>query len=141
MKQKEYELARDVLKLANTIITNRNKHIKELNLTAEQADSLQFFYAHDRATSTDLKQYLGISHQTARGIVMRLSEKGFIHIAVSDKDSRCRIVSLTDAGKKILQQLQENGTHTGNRILNNMTEEEQAVFSRLIKRALKNVTG
>ena len=43
MKNREYELARKVLTLANQIVKNRNKHLKELNITAEQADSLTFF--------------------------------------------------------------------------------------------------
>ncbi len=42
MKQKEYELARQVLTLANRIVKKRNGHLKELNITAEQADSLLF---------------------------------------------------------------------------------------------------
>ena len=75
MKQKEYELARQVLTLANRIVKNRNNHLKELNITAEQADSLLFFHAHHDSSISDLKEYLQISHQTARGIVKRLEEK------------------------------------------------------------------
>ena len=72
MRNREYELARQVLNLANQIVKNRNKHLKELNITAEQADSLTFFYSDDNKSISDLKDYLHISHQTARGIVKRL---------------------------------------------------------------------
>ena len=39
----ENELGRLILRLSNTIIKNRNRHLAALNLTASQADSLQFF--------------------------------------------------------------------------------------------------
>ena len=88
MKQKEYELARQVLTLANRIVKKRNSHLKELNITAEQADSLLFFDANEGSSISDLKQYLQIRHQTARGIVKRLEEKGFLKLSVSEEDSK-----------------------------------------------------
>ncbi len=42
-KNTENELGRLILKLANTIIKNRNRHLEALDLTSGQADSLQFF--------------------------------------------------------------------------------------------------
>lgn len=38
----EFRVARGILTLANRIIANRNEHLKEVGLTAEQADSLLF---------------------------------------------------------------------------------------------------
>jgi len=139
MKNAEYELARQVLNLANRIIKNRNKHLQELNLTAEQADSLTFFHLHRNRSISDLKDYLQISHQTARGIVKRLEEKKFLTLTVSDTDGRYKTVSLTEQGKKIIKRLEQNGTHTGFQLLEGMSEEEQKQFSGLIARALENV--
>ena len=139
MKQKEYELARQVLTLANRIVKKRNGHLKELNITAEQADSLLFFDANEGSSISDLKQYLQIRHQTARGIVKRLEEKDFLKLSVSEADGRYKTVSITENGDKIVKQLKQNGTHTGDQLLTGMTKQEQEQFSILIKKALENV--
>ena len=88
MVEAEYILARNVIKLANVIMTIRNREIKELGLTAEQADSLIFFSQHAGASAVDLKNYLGIAHQTARGIVERMAAKGLVTTQVSERDGR-----------------------------------------------------
>ena len=139
MKDKEYELARQVLTLANQIVKNRNKHLKELNITAEQADSLTFFYFNEDKSISDLKNYLHISHQTARGIVKRLEEKGFLKLSVSESDGRYKTVSLTDQGMHIVECLKRNGTHTGYQLLSGMTKTEQEQFAILIAKALENI--
>ena len=139
MKQKEYELARQVLTLANRIVKNRNNHLKELNITAEQADSLLFFHAHHDSSISDLKEYLQISHQTARGIVKRLEEKDFLKLAVSESDGRYSTIFFTEKGNKIVERLKQNGMHTGYQLLTGMTKEEQKQFATFIERALDNV--
>lgn len=139
MKQREYELARQVLTLANRIVKKRNGHLKELNITAEQADSLLFFDANEGSSISDLKQYLQIRHQTARGIVKRLEEKDFLKLSVSEADGRYKTVSITENGDKIVKQLKQNGTHTGDQLLTRMTKQEQEQFSILITKALENV--
>lgn len=138
MRNREYELARQVLNLANQIVKNRNKHLKELNITAEQADSLTFFYSDDNKSISDLKDYLHISHQTARGIVKRLEEKEFLRLSVSEADGRYKTVSLTEKGIHIVECLKRNGTHTGYQLLSGMTKTEQEQFSALMAKSLEN---
>lgn len=135
----EYTIARQVLKLANTIIRNRNLHLKELNLTAEQADSIQFFQKNENVTATDLKNCLGVTHQTSRGIVERLKQKGLVTLEKSKEDARCQIVVLTALGKEMNEKLKDNGTHTGEKLLSDMDEKEKEQFLNLLNRALENV--
>ena len=65
----ESVLARRILQLANQILRNRNEDLKELEITAEQADALRFFQGHPGCSAVDLKAHLGITHQAARAIV------------------------------------------------------------------------
>ena len=139
MRNKEYELARQVLTLANQILKSRNKHLKELNITAEQADSLTFFYFNADKSISDLKDHLHIRHQTARGIVKRLEEKDLLKLSVAESDARCKTVSLTEKGIHIVECLKQNGTHTGYKLLSGMTKTEQEEFSILIEKALINM--
>lgn len=135
----EFELARKVLHLANRIIANRNNHLKELGLTAGQADSLLFFDKHEDVTINHLKDYLQVRHQTARGICTRLEEKGLIHMITSEQDARAKKIVLTKAGKEMISALKNNGTHTGFELLKDMDEKERAQFDLLIQKAMKNI--
>ncbi|MPM39428.1 hypothetical protein SDC9_86061 [bioreactor metagenome] len=135
----ENELGRLILRLTNTIIKNRNRHLEALNLTTGQADSLQFFLAHKEATVTELKDHLGTTHQTACGIVQRMAEKGLITLSVSDTDARCRLVVPTEAGTQLGTRMVCNRERTGRKLLTGMSDEEQAVFIRCLEKALKNV--
>lgn len=138
--QSEYVTARQVLKLANTIIRNRNMHLKELGLTVEQADSLQFFLKYENATATDLKNYLDVTHQTSRGIVERLKQKKLVILQKSKEDARCQVVVPTIAGRQMGEKLKNNGTHTGEKLLSSMNEKEKEQFIMLLNCALENIS-
>lgn len=139
MIEKEYAFARLILKLANTIIKNRNRHLKELDLTASQADSLHFFRSHDFASISQLKEHLGIAHQTARGIVCRLEKKGLIQMRKSEADARFQTICLTKKGLSVEKIIQHNGTRTGNKLLKGIRPDEQERFFELLQTALKNI--
>ena len=53
-KDKEFTVARLILRMANQIVKNRNLHVKALGLTTEQADSLLFFLSHETVSYTQL---------------------------------------------------------------------------------------
>ena len=139
-KNTENELGRLILKLANTIIKNRNRHLEALDLTSGQADSLQFFLTHDQATATELKEYLGITHQTARGIIQRMITKGLLELHRSDTDARCQIVEVTPAGQEMGLRMIANRERTGGLLLQGMDAMERKNFIRLLTKALANVS-
>lgn len=77
--QSTYILSRKIQKLSNTITQRRNRDLKKLGLTAEQADALLFFHAHPESAAADLKTHLSVTHQAARAIVERMVNKGLAH--------------------------------------------------------------
>lgn len=137
--EKEYDFARLILRLSNQIVKNRDRHVRELDLTTEQADSLQFFLTHENAVIMDLKNYLGVTHQTARGIVKRMETKGLIQTRKSETDARYQCVIVTEQGKKTGQILIKNGIQTGSKLLHGMSTDQQKLFYELLRSALKNV--
>ena len=141
MEDTEYQLARQVLDLANRIVKNRNLHLKQLHITAKQADTLLFFSSFPDQSISDLKNHLHISHQTARGIVKRLEENGFLKLSTSLSDGRYKTISFTEKGLHTVKQLKQNGTYTGYQLLTGMTEQQQKQFSALIAQALNNIKG
>lgn len=137
----ENELGRLILKLANTIIKNRNRHLEALELTTGQADSLQFFLSHGSATITELKEHLGITHQTACGIVQRMAAKGLVEMHRSIIDARCQIVEATTVGQALGYKMVANRERTGGLLLRGMSTTERDTFIRLLTLALSNVSA
>lgn len=137
-RNRDNELGRLILKLANTIIKNRNAHLAALDLTTAQADSLQFFLDNSGSTITDLKSYLGISRQTARGIVSRMIRKELLTGAPSNTDACCTIIAPTESGVRLGQQIRRNRERTAEKLLNGMADEESTIFIDLLSRPLKN---
>lgn len=138
-RQTENELGRLILRLANTIIKNRNRHLQDLELTSAQADSLQFFLAHEGATVTDLKDEFGITHQTASGIVTRMAEKGCVTLKKSEQDGRCQIVTPTEYGVELGERMNQNRMRTGGKLLDGMKPKEQELFIRFLKQSFENI--
>ena len=139
MAETEYMLARRILKLANVIVSGRNADLRDLGLTASQADSLVYFVHNEGRSAVDLKEYLGVTHQTARGLVERMADKKLIETVTSEEDGRYRKVFVTEKGRSLYRQMEKNGAHTGSRLLAGMSPEEKQQFSALISLALKNV--
>ena len=140
MDQKmENKLARLLLTLSNTIIQNRNRHLQALGLTASQADGLQFFLLNEGASISDLKDYMGITHQTAWGIVQRREARGWIGLRRSSTDRRRQSVFPTESGRRLGRLMIRNRERTGSLLLEHMTEEERQTFFRLTVQAYENV--
>lgn len=135
----EEQLGRQILILANAIINTRNSHLQKLSLTAAQADSLHFFILNDGATITDLKEHLQIAHQTASGIVQRMTAKGLLEIKKSEKDARYQEVTPTRDGIKLEEEIVGNRVRTGRKLLKGMDEEQKKQFLYLLDIALKNI--
>ena len=138
-KDKEFTVARLILRMANQIVKNRNLHVKALGLTTEQADSLLFFLSHENAVINDLKDYLCVTHQTARGIVQRMEGKGVVTTRKSPH--RRAVPSGLPLGEG-----PENGGHplgerhpNRRRLLHGMTPEQEDLFLQLMQLALENV--
>ncbi|MDP9801573.1 DNA-binding MarR family transcriptional regulator [Arcanobacterium wilhelmae] len=137
----EFRVARGILTLANRIIANRNEHLKEVGLTAEQADSLLFFSHNPESSTTHLKNFLRVRHQTASGLVARLAAKDMIEVTASDVDARAKVIHLTDKGNRAIHFLHEHGTHTGSDLLKGMSADEQQKFVEFIRTAQENVSA
>lgn len=139
MDKTDYILTRKVRELANLITKNRNADIRELGLTASQADAILYFAENSGKSAADLKDFLGITHQTARGIIQRMADKGFLKTSPSTCDARYKQIFLTEKGLNVYQSMQENGTRTGRQLMKGMSAEEKEKFLFLLNLGLNNL--
>ena len=50
----------------------------------------------EKPTVKELSEIMGSSHQNVKQILLKLEKKGFVHIAVDEKDKRKQRIELTD---------------------------------------------
>lgn len=139
MVEIEYILARKIRELANLLTKSRDADIRDLDLTTAQADAMFYFAENQGKSAVDLKNFLGVTHQTARGIVDRMVAKGLLTTVPSPKDARYKQVFLTEKGTDTWQRMRENGTTTGHTLLNGMNAEDKVLFLSMITLALNNL--
>ena len=132
-------LARKIRELANQITKTRDSDIRGLGLTTAQADCILYFAENAGKSAVDLKDFLGITHQAARGLVERIGSKGLLETSPSKDDARYKKVFLTKKGISIYKAMLKNGAYTGSQLLCGMSIEEKEQFLSMIIRALKNL--
>lgn len=87
----------------------------------------------------ELEKELRLKPSTVNGIVNRLEEKGFAARRTSPADGRCRLVSLTEEGRRQLDALESIIAVTGERIASCLAEDEEDTLRKLLVRVIKNL--
>lgn len=139
--ESEYLFTRKIRELAILITKNRDADIRELGLTTAQADVILYFAENPGKSIVDLKSFLGVTHQTARGIIQRMSDKGLLEIHASGTDARYKQISLTEKAVSVYNNMKKNGTRTGNQLLNGISPEEKEKFLLALNIGLKNLSN
>ena len=87
----------------------------------------------------ELEKELRLRPSTVNGIVNRLEEKGFVARRTSPADGRCRLVSLTEKGRKQLVEIESIIDSTGRRFASLLTDEEEETLRKLLIRMIENL--
>ena len=137
--QSTYILSRKIQQLSNPITQRRNRDLKKLGLTADQADALLFFHAHPESAAADLKTHLGVTHQAARAIVERMVNKSLLTTRISPHDARYKTVTLTAQGEELHETMQRNCTDFGDVLLDHISAADRDTLLALITHTLDNL--
>jgi len=81
------------------------KVLKKYPITPAQFDLMQKIYFTGPKTMTELSGNLGIAKSTTTGLVSRLEKDGFLERVKSFDDKRVINVSLTEKGKKVIDEV------------------------------------
>ncbi len=93
----------------------------------------------DEVNQRDLERELRLRPSTVNGIVSRLEEKGYIARRTSPTDGRCRLVSLTDAGRGKLDAFRVTLEEVNRRFGAILTAEEQEQLGGLLSRIITDL--
>ncbi|MCD7905095.1 MAG: MarR family transcriptional regulator [Clostridiales bacterium] len=129
-------LGRDIFAAASRLSVKKTADLKHYGLTPPQAEAILFFESHERARILDLKEAFKISHQSARTIVDRLHEKGYVCVEAAEYDGRAKIVHLTEEGEKICDEIKRLGHIAIEALTTNLSEEEKRDLLNILEKAL-----
>lgn len=112
------------------------------DVTPVQSRTLVYLSCHcgGRAVNQrDLEQELHLKPSTVNGIVNRLVEKGYILRQTSPEDGRCRLICLTEAGRKTVETFRATLDAAGKQLVSCLSEEEADAMRGLLLRIIENM--
>ncbi len=113
-----------------------NNALRTVGLTLSQLTVLYQLEAspNGELPLKELEKQLQVAQPTAAGIITRLEQKGFAEGYGSGTDKRIKIVRITDSGRACFAQSLIHAEEAEARLLSGLTEEEQILFNRLLKK-------
>ena len=139
IKPTQFQTASYIVKLGNAVTYYRNMKMENIDLTSVQSDALIATLRTPDITASQLKEQLQLSQSTTAGIIGRLEGKGLIEKSGVQGDARKAILKPSKQGKALEEPLKNIALETQMCLVEGMSEDEQAEFTRLLKIALDNM--
>ena len=103
-------------------------------LTQTQFASLAKLYEVGPCSQNHLGRLIFLDAATIKGVVDRLSVRGFVTASNDPNDKRRRAVVLTEEGRKVTEAAIRVAAKITTDTLGSLTEEEQRTIARLLKK-------
>ena len=116
--------------------------LARMELTASQGHIVSYIaHAKQPPCARDLEEFFRLSHPTVSGLLNRLEKKEFIEFRPDPNDRRCKRLYLLPKGLECHEHIMNSIHQTEQTIVDGFSEEEKAIFSRLLNRAICNLGG
>ena len=103
-------------------------------LTPTQFAAMIRLAEHGELSQNQLGRMAAMDIATIKGVVDRLSRKGYLRKAPSPEDRRRSMVSLTEEGRALIDELERRGRTISRETLQALSGAERATFLRLLRR-------
>ena len=131
--------------IANTIRYRLDEGLasETAELTGVQCATMHYILMNEGkcVLQKDIETAFSISGATATNILKRLEAQELVERIPMEKDARMKRISLTEKGRGTCERARARIRQTEALITEGMTEEEKAIFSELLDRALQNLGG
>ena len=116
--------------------------LAQMDLTAAQGRIVGYIaHAAQPPCARDLEEYFQLSHPTVSGLLSRLEKKEFLEFRPDPGDRRCKRIYLLPKGVECHERIIGRIRQIEQDIVTGFSEEEKAIFSRLLNRAICNLGG
>lgn len=110
-------------------------------ITAAQGRVLMYLEAcgGGPVSQRDIEQYLNVSHTTAKGLLQRLEEKGFVRTAFDASDGRVKNAYVTEKAHECREKLSEHIERITGQMFEGFEPEEEGQLFDMLKRVYSNI--
>lgn len=113
---------------------NLHKALADLDLTPQQHVIIMKLNELGEASQNLLGRSVGMKRVTVHGIVSRLSTGGLIEVRGDDADRRLALLSLSPAGKALVEELARRAQAAGAKSLASLSANEKAILRRILRK-------
>ncbi|KAF2955341.1 MarR family transcriptional regulator [Marinitoga sp. 38H-ov] len=104
------------------------KIIKNIDISPAQFDLLQIIYFKGSKRVTDISIALGITKSTTTGLINRLETSGYLKKVKDEKDKRVTTISITEKGKKVIEDVIKARIEFMNKVLSKIDNPEELMI-------------
>jgi len=113
--------------------------LNQLNLSFSHMRALHLLASGHALAMKDLAEQLYLSPPSVTALTRRLVQSGLVRREAHAEDSRVVLLSLTDEGQTLLQQLYQDQLQRMELLLQALAPEEQEQFLTLLERAVQSL--
>lgn len=118
-----------------------DRRLRQYDVSPMQCRTLTYLHeAEGEVNQKQLERHLMVKPSTVNGIVDRLEEKELVRRTVSAEDGRCRILELTEEGRRFHDEFQAVVQQVNERLERGFSAEEKELFTGFLLRAARNLT-
>ena len=135
-RQLEFLLA-EVVRLQLRVYNGR---FRETGLNQSQVAALIHLDRVEELSQTELADRLGMQKAAAGTLIDGLEGKGLVERTRGREDRRLQLVSITDAGRRVVGEVDRMGEALGTGLRQGISREERAQLVSILERLRENLT-
>ena len=116
-----------------------NSRFRSTGLNQSQVAALIHLERTDQLSQTDLAARLGMKKAAAGTLVEGLEGKGLVERSPSRDDRRVQLVSITEAGRRVVDDVDHMAEQLGGEYRNGISRDERAQFIAILQRLRANL--
>jgi DNA-binding MarR family transcriptional regulator len=116
-----------------------NSRFRATGLNQSQVAALIHLERIDQLSQSDLARRLGLRKAAAGTLIEGLEGKGLVERSRGRDDRRVQLVSITEAGRRLVDDVDQMGEQLGNDYRQGISREERAQFVATLQRLRANL--
>ncbi len=125
--------------LAEKCSQHRNRHLKELGLSKAEFRGLMRINEKQKITCREFSERMGLSLSRGSRIVDKLYQRNYILRAGSSSDRRCKMIQLTEKGKKVRGKIAEEMNKCEQKLISEMSDAELKQLKKDLKALIEKL--
>ena len=118
-----------------------NGRFRATGLNQSQIAALLHLQRAEALSQTDLSERLGMKKAAAGTLIDGLEGKGLVERTRSSEDRRLQLVSITDAGERLVDEVDQMGEALGTGLRQGISREERSQLVSILQRIRQNLRG